>query len=426
MRRDLCFFSKVLVASAVMAFLFAGTAPASAKEPIKIGLIGALSSSYGASNQKVLEISVEDVNKAGGILGRPVELVVEDWKRQVPLAVAAYKKLVMTDKCSLVFTEGTEGTTACAEVASQLFPDYPHLQFCFWTANETVTDRVVEQYDKFKFLFRVYTNTADSFDPGMEQAAMFTDMIKTKKMALIMEDIGWTQPYWEGIPGRHPTLKEHFEKAGIQVVYHAKSSISEKMFLPMLEKCAASGADTIFWITGYTDTVALAKQWATSSAKDLDIVMMSGFVSYAAFYKMTGGAALGVVALNPEVEIAFTEKSGPFFEKLRARKAGLLASTYGACDGPFIFKNAVEKAGAMDMNKVIKALETGEFQHAFWKWKFDKRHEPVKGYPYYPNIWGQHQGPDKYRVVFQEDIRKLANPDQRFMPVKELRKKAGK
>ena len=46
-------------------------------EPIKIGLIGALSAPYGASNKLSLEISIEELNNAGGILGRPVKLIVE-------------------------------------------------------------------------------------------------------------------------------------------------------------------------------------------------------------------------------------------------------------------------------------------------------------------------------------------------------------
>ena len=98
-----------------------------------------MSAPYGLSNKVPLEIGVEELNKAGGILGRPVQLVVEDWKREVPLAVAAYKKLVMSDKCLVVFTEGTEGTTACMQEALQLYSEFPHLQFAFWTAHDGVT-----------------------------------------------------------------------------------------------------------------------------------------------------------------------------------------------------------------------------------------------------------------------------------------------
>lgn len=239
-------------------------------EPIKIGLIGVLSVPYGKSNKTALEISLEELDKEGGILGRPVPLVLEDWKREVPLAVAAHKKLVMTDKCLVVFTEGTERTTACMQEAVKLYSEFPHLQFGFWPAHEEMTDPVCTQY-KYKFFFRVYSKTGDTYDPKLQNWKMFPHVIGTKKMALIIEDIGWTQPYLKGTPGKHPPLKEYYEEKGIKIVYYGKSAIGEKMFLPTFEKIAASGADTIHWITGYTDTNPMAKQWAESAAKDLDL-----------------------------------------------------------------------------------------------------------------------------------------------------------
>lgn len=396
-------------------------------DPIKIGLIGALSAPYGLSNKVSLEIGVEELNKAGGILGRPVQLVVEDWKREVPLAVAAYKKLVMSDKCLVVFTEGTEGTTACMQEALQLYSEFPHLQFAFWTAHDGVTDTVCAQYDKYKFFFRVYSKTGDTYDPKLESWTLWTRAMGTKKLALVIEDIGWTQPYIKGIPGKHPPLKEFFEEKGLKIVYQAKSAIGEKMFLPTFEKIAASGADTIHWITGYTDTITMAKQWTESAAKDIDLVAMSGACSYAAFWKMTGGAALGWVALNPEVLIPFTDKSLPFMRELSKRGAGMVSSTYGAYDGPWIIKAAVEKVGnSKDVEALIKALETVEVKHGFWTWKFDKCHDPVKGYPYFPIIYGQFQENGKYIAVFSEDVRKIANPNDKFIRVKDLRAKAGR
>jgi branched-chain amino acid transport system substrate-binding protein len=387
-------------------------------DPIKIGLIGALSAPYGLSNKVSLEIGVEELNKAGGILGRPVQLVVEDWKREVPLAVAAYKKLVMSDKCLVVFTEGTEGTTACMQEALQLYSEFPHLQFAFWTAHDGVTDTVCAQYDKYKFFFRVYSKTGDTYDPKLESWTLWTRAMGTKKLALVIEDIGWTQPYIKGIPGKHPPLKEFFEEKGLKIVYQAKSAIGEKMFLPTFEKIAASG---------YTDTITMAKQWTESAAKDIDLVAMSGACSYAAFWKMTGGAALGWVALNPEVLIPFTDKSLPFMRELSKRGAGMVSSTYGAYDGPWIIKAAVEKVGnSKDVEALIKALETVEVKHGFWTWKFDKCHDPVKGYPYFPIIYGQFQENGKYMAVFSEDVRKIANPNDKFIRVKDLRAKAGR
>lgn len=397
------------------------------KTPIKIGLIGALSAPYGKSNKAALEISVAEINAAGGIMGRQVELLAEDWKREVPLAVAAYKKLVMTDGCILVITEGTEGTVACREEAVKMFSDYPHIQFSTWMAGEAGMT-VWKDPEKYKFLFRVYSRTSDSWNPNINNVGLWRDVIGAKKLALVIEEIGWTEDYVKGLPDKgYLPYKEHLEKNGVPVVYFSMSSITEKMFLPIFEKIAASGADTIFWITGYTDTTTLAKQWADSAAKDIDLTMMSGTCSYAAYWDMTGGAALGAVSLWPEIKIPFTPKSLPFLKELNAKGAGLTASTYGSCDSPYILKAAIEKAGGTkDIKALIKALEQVEVQNTFWIWKFDKDHEPLKGSPYMPMIWAQFQGKDKFYGIFEEGVRKAANPDQKFIRVKDLRAAVGK
>jgi branched-chain amino acid transport system substrate-binding protein len=419
-----CSFIIILITGLIV---LSGSAMESfAKEPIKIGFIGALSTPYGLSNKTALEISVEEMNKAGGIQGRPVELVTEDWKREVPLAVAAYKKLVMKDKCLVIFTEGTEGSTACAQLGARLYPSYPHLMFAFWTAHEGFTDIVANEYDKYKFIFRVYPSTADSYNPNLKFLEFFKNTIGTKKVALLIEDIGWTEVYRKGKPGIFPTQKEYFEKNGIKVVYEANTDIKEKMFLPILEKVAASGADTIYWITGYSDTVTLVKQWAQSPAKNIDLVFQSGACSYASFWKMTGGQALGVTALWPEIMIPFTKLSKPFLEKLKAKNVGLLASTYGAYDGPWILKGAIEKVGsADDVAKLITAIEGGQFQRGFWVWAFDKRHEPKKGSPYHPSLLGQFQENGRYVLVHSKNLMEITNPKDKYVRIKDLRKKVG-
>jgi branched-chain amino acid transport system substrate-binding protein len=402
-----------------------GAAPALlAKEPIKFGFIGALSTPYGASNKATLEISIEEINKAGGIMGRPVELITEDWKREIPLAMAAYKKLVLKDKCLVVFTEGTEGGAACAQLGAQLYPSYPHLLFSMWNAHEGFTDLIDKEYNKYKFIFRVYPSSADVYNPNLGFVELFKNKIGTKKLAILTEEMGWAEVYRKGKPGAYPTIKEYFEKNGIKVVYEANTDIKEKMFLPILEKVAASGADTIYWLTGYTDTVTLTKQWAQSQAKDIDLVLQTGACSYAAFWKMTGGQALGVTTSWPEINIPFNATTKQFLDKLKARKAGFLASTYGAYDGPWIIKSAVEKAGgANNVESLIKAIEGGQFQHGFWIWAFDKRHEPKKGSPYHPMPWGQFQMDGRFVLVSPDNLVKITNPKDKYIHARDIRKK---
>ncbi|MCK9274519.1 MAG: ABC transporter substrate-binding protein [Syntrophales bacterium] len=398
-----------------------------AADPVKIGFIGALSTPYGASNKSALEISIQEMNEAGGILGRPVKLVTEDWKREMPLAVAAYKKLVMNDGCVLVFTEGTEGSMACAQVGARLYPTYPHLMFANWVQGGEITDIVAQEYDKYKFVFRVYGKAADAFNPKLEVLELFKDVIGTKKVGLIIEDLAWTELYRKGKPGVAPSQKEYFEKNGVEVVYEATTDIKEKMFLPIFEKIAARGADTIYAIIACSDSVAFVKQWAQSGSKDLNIVLQSGEGSYAAFWDMTGGKTLGNVIASPEITIPYTERTKPFLAKLKASGAGYLGSTPGAYDGPWILKNAIEKAGCTDANALIKIIETTEIQRGFSKWAFDSQHDPKKGYPYVQSfVWGQFQPDGKYVLIFPEELRKITNPDDRYIPLNDLRKQAGR
>ncbi|MCK9274518.1 MAG: ABC transporter substrate-binding protein [Syntrophales bacterium] len=398
-----------------------------AEQPVKIGFISALSTPYGASNKATLDITIEEINKAGGILGRPVELITEDWKREVPLAVAAYKKLVLNDKCLLVFTEGTEGSTACAQVGSRLYSTQPHLMFALWTSHDGFTDLVADDYEKYKFIFRVYSNIADTYNPHLKYMEFFKNTIGTKKVALLIEEAGFSEIPRKGKPGVYPTMKEYFEQNGMQVVYYTVTDGKEKMFLPILEKAAASGADTICFSMGYTDTVTLIKQWSQSAAKDMDIVLASGAASsYASFWQMTGGRCLGVTEVAPEITIPFTKQTKPFLEKLKKAGFGFTGGIPGAYDSPWIVKEAIEKAGSTEnMEKVIKNIEEGEFQHGFWVWAFDGRHEPKKGYPYFPLLIGQFQEDGRYILVHPENLAKITNPGDQYVRVKDLRKKAG-
>jgi hypothetical protein len=173
----------------------------------------------------------------------------------------------------------------------------------------------------------------------------------------------------------------------------------------------------------------LVKQWEQSPARNMDLVLLSGACSYAAFWKMTGGRALGVSALGPEIMIPFTKMTKPFLDKLKAKGAGLLNSTYGAYDGPWILKEVAEKVGSVndvkDVDKLIKAIEKGEFQHGFWVWAFDKRHEPKKGNPYQPTLFGQFQEDGRFVLVHPKELVEITNPKDKYVRVKELRKRAG-
>src|SRR5437588_5534139 len=87
------------VAAALLAAGFAG--PGAAQETSKIGVTQPLTGAFAASGNYVAmgaRIAEDEINKAGGVLGKKIELIVEDNKSNPTEAVATAEKLIVRDK----------------------------------------------------------------------------------------------------------------------------------------------------------------------------------------------------------------------------------------------------------------------------------------------------------------------------------------
>lgn len=94
-------------ASVLLFLLSLPIAPASATEPIKIGLTLGLTGKYSEMSDmqmKGFRLWERDVNKRGGILGRNIELVIHDDKSDTETAKALYEYLIKRVRVDLVFS----------------------------------------------------------------------------------------------------------------------------------------------------------------------------------------------------------------------------------------------------------------------------------------------------------------------------------
>lgn len=93
------------------------------KEPIKIGIVAALSgslSNYGMYIKNGVDIALEEINQAGGINGRKLEIIYEDDKSDTSEAVNAASKLINIDKVSIIIgSESSNAVLAIAPLAEQ-------------------------------------------------------------------------------------------------------------------------------------------------------------------------------------------------------------------------------------------------------------------------------------------------------------------
>jgi ABC-type branched-subunit amino acid transport system substrate-binding protein len=425
-KRILMGFIGLVVSSFLMVFDTPAATPAGKKEPIKVGMITNMSGPYSEVSKKALTIGLDEVNKAGGILGQTLQLVMEDSRGQMPAAVAAYKKLVVTDGVKIVVVnEGSDFNFACQEAGAALYPEYPHLLFNPFTRHDGLTDRVKTQYSKYKFFFRNLVKATENMKEFSDVPKLYKSF-GYKKAAIVIEDSLWTEAYRKGIPGVVPSTKETFEQTGFQVVYYTENAVKETMFLPIFAKIAAAKPDVIFWTATYSDVVTMIKQWVVSDAKDMEFFQSSVFRALNP-WERTGGACLGITSSMFQELVPATPKSKPLYQQFETGKVKAAWMVAGNYDTPFILKAAVEKVGGLDdMDAVIKAIEKNELIGASGTIKWTDDHNYVWGYPYFVDLaCGQYQGSDDVVLVSPPEVAKITNPTRKYVPIKELRAKMG-
>ncbi|MDW3116959.1 MAG: ABC transporter substrate-binding protein [Roseovarius pacificus] len=113
---------KGLMTTAALIALFSGSAMAQ-DDPIRIGVVTPISGTYAGIGQQVtwgLDMATEEINEAGGIMGRQVELIYEDSEANPSVAVQKAEKLMTAEDVDfLTGTVNSGATLAVGQVAER-------------------------------------------------------------------------------------------------------------------------------------------------------------------------------------------------------------------------------------------------------------------------------------------------------------------
>jgi ABC-type branched-subunit amino acid transport system substrate-binding protein len=348
----------------VLMFLAAGAwaAVPDTTGPIKIGFMGNLSAPSSLSAKAAATMAVDEMNKTGGIQGRHIQLIIEDTKGEIPKCVELYKKLVMNDRVlAVIIAEKVEMGVAGMEIGAELFPEYPHIFFSTIGSGDDIWHHVRDNYKKYHFGFQTYYSISTNYLKinADTNSDIFKNHVKAKKVAIVYEDMEWTKPLRKGLPGVSPRLVDVYKSKGMEVVYETTVSLDQKMFTPVFEKIAESGAGVIDCTVGYIDEGAFVKQWAQSSAKNIPLYIWGGLAGMPQAWKMTEGKVAGVLVGSSLVKVAITPKTIPFMDNMiNQYKTGPIFGSHTTYDSLYGFKKAIEKAGGTgNIEAIIKQLE---------------------------------------------------------------------
>jgi branched-chain amino acid transport system substrate-binding protein len=165
-------------------------ARAQAKTPVKVGVVAiraGIAAPVGTAGLRGTEWWAERVNKAGGILGRPVQLVVEEESNPKD-TVERYRKLILQEKVEVVLGGISTGVTlALAPVAEDLATP--------WLSWDGTTQKGVEEtMPKTTWSFRSVDNEVEAIAGGMLTAKYFKGV---KTIAGINNDYSYGHDCWQ-------------------------------------------------------------------------------------------------------------------------------------------------------------------------------------------------------------------------------------
>jgi len=349
---------KILVFGMALTLLTAGLAFGA--EPIKLGAVMRLSigADDGIPCRRGVEMAVDEVNKAGGINGRQVQLIVEDEKDSPASAVNAVQKLINVDKVVAIIGPMTSGDTmAAGKIADEAK---------VIMISPTATTPKLSGYG---------ANICRGCSRIDKQAEVLTDYVaknwKPKTVGIFFSN----EPYGKGCAD---LFTKFFEKHGIKVVATESFMRGSRDFKAQLTKIKATNPDFLF-IPGYTPETAPAAAQARQLGMQQKILGVYGDMN-PAYIKLAGPAAEGHVIGGEYDENYDTPKNKAFvknYNELVKKNNDPYNIMFAALayDATSVILDAMKKNGPTSEGIRKYVGEVKDFDGVTGKLSFDKDHD---------------------------------------------------
>lgn len=329
----------------IVAAMCAAAFGASAQD-IKLGYNGDLSATAAAASGQAavlgMQAAIEDINAAGGVLGRKLVLVVRDDVGQPPKAIQNTNELIDSEKVAVVFGPTNSGNG----LAWKHIPNQKKLPVMGVVGGATdLTKPTNPAADNY--IFRV------SMVDRYQVAALMAWAKKSgevKAAGLLTENNGWGQ---NGLLD----LQQIAQMQGIKVVAAERVGSNDTDMTSQLSKMKSAGVDTVFLWTNGTPTAQIMR--SMEKLNYFPRVLSSWAADNMSFYDAAGKT----LAEKPIFMRTLSDRLTPKQDKLRARvdaqlkaKSAITFTMHGY-DGVLLVAEAMRQAGSTDGPAIKAALE---------------------------------------------------------------------
>ncbi len=340
------FFLTVVWLVAAVPVLLTGCSPSSSSPStsqdsptIKIGEFASLTGSeatFGQSSHQGTQLAVDAINAAGGVLGKPLELITEDDLSQAGQPAVAVRKLIASD--SVVAVLGEVASSRSLE-AAPICQEYKVPMISPASTNPRVTQ--VGDY-----IFRVCF--IDPFQ-GTVMADFALNTLHLKSVA-VLSDV--RSDYSLGLAR---FFKERFVSAGGRIVADENYSGGDKDFSAQLTSIKAANPDGVFVPGYYTEVGLIALQ---SRQLGLSVPMFGGDGWESSSLVPIGGQALEGDYFSTHFSPDDSSPMVQSFVKAYTQRYGQIPDAMAALgyDSAFLLADAIKRAGGAEGSKLRDAL----------------------------------------------------------------------
>lgn len=337
-------------------------------DTIKIGanleLSGAVAS-YGSSEADAIDLAIEEINAAGGIDGKQIELIKVDNKSDAAEATSAAIKLTSQDKVVAIIGAATSGASV-AQVQIATDTKTPMI-----SPSGTSTTVTVGNDGKVNpFTFR--TAFIDPFQ-GTVAANFAANELKVKTAAVYADN---ASDYAKGLAA---SFIKDFEAAGGKIVAKEAYVAKDTDFRSTLTNIKSSNPEFVF-IPGYYEEVGLIVKQARELGITVPLMGADGWDS-PTIVDLAGADALNNTFIITAYSADDPDGKAKEFADSFTKKYGKAPNSFNALgyDSVYLLKDAIERAGSTDGTKIKEAIEaTDKLPLVTGLYSVDENHHPIK------------------------------------------------
>jgi branched-chain amino acid transport system substrate-binding protein len=324
---------------------------------IPIAVVGPVTgqyASFGAQMKNGGEMAVDDINAAGGVLGKQIDLDIGDDACDPKQAVAVANQMTGSG-VALVAGHYCSGSSI---PASTVYSESNMVQISPASTNPAFTDDRAGP--------NIYRVCGRDDQQGGVAGRYLAKHFANKNIAIIQDKTA----YGKGLADE---TKKFMNEAGKQEALHEAYTAGEKDYSALVSKLKQADIDVLFLGGYHTEAGLIVRQMRDQG---MDTILMGGDALITQeYWSITGPAGEGTLMTfspDPRKNPAAAEVVKRFKEK-GIEPEGYVLYTYAAVQA---WKQAAEKAKSTDAAEVVEALNDTEFDTVIGKFKFNEKGDP--------------------------------------------------